>query len=50
MIWITATATKYVLQTFGTYTPLFVAASCTYFVAVAVIQIMTPHFRRVEDL
>jgi ACS family hexuronate transporter-like MFS transporter len=39
----------YVLQTFGSYTPLFVVAGCSYFSAVAVIHLLSPRLSRVEE-
>ncbi len=40
----------YILQTFGSYTPIFVVAGCAYLVALLVIHLINPHYASVTKL
>jgi len=40
----------YILQTFGSYTPIFVVAACAYLVALLVVHLINPRYESVTKL
>jgi len=40
----------YILQTFGSYTPIFVVAACAYLIALLVIHLINPRYESVTKL
>jgi len=40
----------WVLQTLGSYTPIFVVSACAYLVALSVVHLLTPRYAPVQGL